>query len=213
MRPPTEAAPIPRVAIWILPRRLDHPLALLARSALQGQMVRRRREDRAAQRAPAHLYHLSDQADRPALQSSQRVLSKKRAQLLSPYAYLVPSPSPPGYPYRLPKRTRSIDKARQVFAAAARHRPRNRLTIRQRTRVLEEWGRNAAQFQRRQTCWRTVNQRYFRDLYPPFNWEALCAPILFVPLWCITPQRNWRADWAPGLPLHDLSGLQQATLC
>jgi hypothetical protein len=80
------------VAIWILPRRLDHPLALLARSALQGQMVRRRREDRAAQRAPAHLYHLSDQADRPALQSSQRVLSKKRAQLLSPYAYLVPSP-------------------------------------------------------------------------------------------------------------------------
>jgi hypothetical protein len=33
----------------------------------------------------------------------------------------------------------SLDKAREVFAAAINHRPRIRLTIRQRTRVLDEW--------------------------------------------------------------------------
>jgi hypothetical protein len=33
----------------------------------------------------------------------------------------------------------NLDKAREVFAAAIHHRPRIRLTIRQRTRVLEQW--------------------------------------------------------------------------
>jgi hypothetical protein len=33
----------------------------------------------------------------------------------------------------------NLDKAREVFAAAIKHRPRIRLTIRQRTRVLEQW--------------------------------------------------------------------------
>jgi hypothetical protein len=33
----------------------------------------------------------------------------------------------------------NLDKARELFAAAIKHRPRIRLTIRQRTRVLEEW--------------------------------------------------------------------------
>jgi hypothetical protein len=33
----------------------------------------------------------------------------------------------------------SLDKAREAFAAAIYHRPRIRLTIRQRTRVLEQW--------------------------------------------------------------------------
>ena len=33
----------------------------------------------------------------------------------------------------------NLDKAREVFAAAIYHRPRIRLTIRQRTRVLEQW--------------------------------------------------------------------------
>jgi hypothetical protein len=33
----------------------------------------------------------------------------------------------------------SLDKARDVFARAIKHRPRIRLTIRQRTRVLDEW--------------------------------------------------------------------------
>jgi hypothetical protein len=33
----------------------------------------------------------------------------------------------------------NLDKAREVFAAAAKHRPRNRLTIRQRSLVLERW--------------------------------------------------------------------------
>jgi hypothetical protein len=32
-----------------------------------------------------------------------------------------------------------LEKARYVFAAAIKHRPRIRLTIRQRTRVLEQW--------------------------------------------------------------------------
>ena len=35
----------------------------------------------------------------------------------------------------------NLDKAREVFASAIYHRPRIRLTIRQRTRVLEEWPR------------------------------------------------------------------------
>jgi len=33
----------------------------------------------------------------------------------------------------------NLDKARKVFAAAIKHRPRIRLTIRQRTHVLEQW--------------------------------------------------------------------------
>jgi hypothetical protein len=33
----------------------------------------------------------------------------------------------------------SLDKAREVFAAAIHHRPRIRLTIRQRSLVLEQW--------------------------------------------------------------------------
>jgi hypothetical protein len=33
----------------------------------------------------------------------------------------------------------NLDKARELFAEAIRHRPRIRLTIRQRTRVLEQW--------------------------------------------------------------------------
>jgi hypothetical protein len=37
----------------------------------------------------------------------------------------------------------NLDKARQVFASAIYHRPRIRLTIRQRSRVLEEWPKAA----------------------------------------------------------------------
>jgi hypothetical protein len=33
----------------------------------------------------------------------------------------------------------NIDKARETFANAIKHRPRIRLTIRQRTRVLQRW--------------------------------------------------------------------------
>jgi hypothetical protein len=33
----------------------------------------------------------------------------------------------------------NLEKARQLFAEAVKHRPRIRLTIRQRTRVLEQW--------------------------------------------------------------------------
>jgi hypothetical protein len=33
----------------------------------------------------------------------------------------------------------NLDKARQLFAEAVKHRPRIRLTIRQRTRVLKQW--------------------------------------------------------------------------
>ena len=33
----------------------------------------------------------------------------------------------------------NVAKAREIFAAMVRHRPRLRLTIRQRTRVLDEW--------------------------------------------------------------------------
>ncbi len=32
----------------------------------------------------------------------------------------------------------NLDKAREIFAAAVKHRPRIRLTIRQRTRLLEK---------------------------------------------------------------------------
>jgi hypothetical protein len=37
----------------------------------------------------------------------------------------------------------SLDKTREVFAAAIYHRPRIRLTIRQRTHVLEQWPKAA----------------------------------------------------------------------
>jgi hypothetical protein len=33
----------------------------------------------------------------------------------------------------------NLDKAREIFAAAVKHRPRIKLTIRQRARVLKEW--------------------------------------------------------------------------
>ena len=33
----------------------------------------------------------------------------------------------------------NLDKARDIFAAAVKHRPKIRLTIRQRTRVLHQW--------------------------------------------------------------------------
>jgi len=33
----------------------------------------------------------------------------------------------------------NLDKAREIFAKAIKHRPRIRLTIRQRTRVLRRW--------------------------------------------------------------------------
>jgi hypothetical protein len=32
-----------------------------------------------------------------------------------------------------------LEKARDIFAKAVKHRPRIRLTIRQRTRVLQQW--------------------------------------------------------------------------
>jgi hypothetical protein len=35
-----------------------------------------------------------------------------------------------------------LDKARDIFAAAIKHRPRIRLTIRQRARVLKQWPEN-----------------------------------------------------------------------
>ncbi len=35
----------------------------------------------------------------------------------------------------------NLDKARQIFAKAIKHRPRIRLTIRQWTRVLDQWPR------------------------------------------------------------------------
>jgi hypothetical protein len=38
----------------------------------------------------------------------------------------------------------NLDKARQIFTEAIGHRPRIRLTIRQRVRVLEEWPREKA---------------------------------------------------------------------
>jgi hypothetical protein len=33
----------------------------------------------------------------------------------------------------------NLDKAREIFQQAVKHRPRIRLTIRQRTRVLQQW--------------------------------------------------------------------------
>jgi hypothetical protein len=33
----------------------------------------------------------------------------------------------------------NLDKAREIFEEAVKHRPRIRLTIRQRTRVLQKW--------------------------------------------------------------------------
>jgi hypothetical protein len=36
----------------------------------------------------------------------------------------------------------SLDKARRIFERATKHRPRIRLTIRQRMRVLDEWPRH-----------------------------------------------------------------------
>jgi hypothetical protein len=33
----------------------------------------------------------------------------------------------------------NLDKAREIFTAAIKHRPRIRLTIRQRTHVLQQW--------------------------------------------------------------------------
>jgi hypothetical protein len=33
----------------------------------------------------------------------------------------------------------NLDKARELFAAAIKHRPRIRLTIQQRMRVVEQW--------------------------------------------------------------------------
>ena len=33
----------------------------------------------------------------------------------------------------------NLDKAREIFTAAIKHRPRIHLTIRQRTRVLQQW--------------------------------------------------------------------------
>jgi hypothetical protein len=38
----------------------------------------------------------------------------------------------------------NLDKAKDVFAKAVKHRPRIRLTIRQRTRVLDQWPRWSA---------------------------------------------------------------------
>jgi hypothetical protein len=35
-----------------------------------------------------------------------------------------------------------LEKARELFQQAIKHRPRIRLTIRQRTRVLEQWPRS-----------------------------------------------------------------------
>jgi hypothetical protein len=35
----------------------------------------------------------------------------------------------------------NLDKARDIFSKAIKHRPRIRLTIRQRTRVLDQWPR------------------------------------------------------------------------
>jgi hypothetical protein len=36
----------------------------------------------------------------------------------------------------------NLDKAREIFTGAIKHRPRIRLTIRQRTRVLDKWPRH-----------------------------------------------------------------------
>jgi hypothetical protein len=36
----------------------------------------------------------------------------------------------------------NLDKARSIFERTHKHRPRTRLTIRQRMRVLDEWPRH-----------------------------------------------------------------------
>jgi hypothetical protein len=43
---------------------------------------------------------------------------------------------------RLLYASNNLDKAREIFTGAIKHRPRIRLTIRQRTRVLEKWPRH-----------------------------------------------------------------------
>jgi hypothetical protein len=43
---------------------------------------------------------------------------------------------------RLLYASNNLDKAREVFTSAIKHRPRIRLTIRQRTRVLDKWPRH-----------------------------------------------------------------------
>lgn len=35
----------------------------------------------------------------------------------------------------------NLEKAREIFAASVKYRPRIRLTVRQRTRVLQQWPR------------------------------------------------------------------------
>jgi hypothetical protein len=40
---------------------------------------------------------------------------------------------------RLLYASNNLDKAREIFRQAIKHRPRIRLTIRQRTRVLQQW--------------------------------------------------------------------------
>jgi hypothetical protein len=40
---------------------------------------------------------------------------------------------------RMPYAGNNLDKAREVFTAAIKHRPRIRLTIRQRAQVLDQW--------------------------------------------------------------------------
>jgi hypothetical protein len=42
---------------------------------------------------------------------------------------------------RLLYASNNLDKAREMFITAIKHRPRIRLTIRQRTQVLEQWPR------------------------------------------------------------------------
>jgi hypothetical protein len=42
---------------------------------------------------------------------------------------------------RLLYASNNFDKAREIFTTAIKHRPRIRLTIRQRTQVLERWPR------------------------------------------------------------------------
>jgi hypothetical protein len=43
---------------------------------------------------------------------------------------------------RLLYASNNLDKAREIFQQAIKHRPRIRLTIRQRTRVLDKWPRH-----------------------------------------------------------------------
>jgi hypothetical protein len=43
---------------------------------------------------------------------------------------------------RLLYASNNLDNAREIFQQAVKHRPRIRLTIRQRTRVLEKWPRH-----------------------------------------------------------------------